>query len=285
MIILTNILLVLTIAVQDSIPPVDTTSKPFIEVVHKKAEPFMIKQVSHLSDFVHLFNGNKNDSLSDKQAFRVNEISQLFDFETLKIENSTLNKNVPLFLEDICNTTQNFKLAYPPKDFAAKVTIGVNYHSKPQTITCYLNLRQHKKGYSWFITDLYLPFLEQEKVATISSFEGKDSSIYISPNTFETQFLDLYNLIKQRKDLLKCFKIASNANSDIVNTFREKVKNGEIKPLYTEKTELFLKTEPQWVIKLNFINRKTDNSGWLMTDLFLLPVELNRLKSIFPTYE
>jgi len=282
-----KILFVLTMILQDSIPPVDSTAKPFIQVAHEKAEPFIVKQVSHLSDFVHLFNGDQNekDSLTTLHERRKTEITQLFDVDALRINNSTFNKNVPIFLEDACSTTTNIKLAYPPKDFTAKVLLGVYYHSKQEVITCYLSLQQQKKGYSWFITDLSASFLHPEKSTSISAFEEKDSSTYISPNTFETQFLDLYNLIKQRKDLLKCFKNVSKTANDNFAVFREKVKNGEIKPLYTEKTELFLKTEQHWVIKLNFINRKVFNSGWLMTDLFLLPVELNRLKSIFPTYQ
>lgn len=288
MMITTKILLMLTMAIQDSIPPVDSTSKPYILVVHEKAEPFMVKQVSHLSDFIHLFNGDKSDpkkdSLKGTEVSRITEISQLFDVEALRMTNSTLNKNMALFLEDACGVNSSIKLAYPPNDLSAKVLIGVNYHSKHEVITFYLSLQQQKKGYSWFISDLSAPFLENEKNTTISSFEEKDSSIYIGPNTFETQFLDLYNLIKQRKDLLKCFKNVSNKALENFSIFREKVKNGEIAPLYTEKTELFLKTEQNWVMKINFINRKAFNSGWLMTDLFLLPVELNRLQSIFPAY-
>jgi hypothetical protein len=288
MIIIKSVAMLLMLS-NDTVPSVDSLNKPYIQVEHLKAEPFMLTQVSHLSDFVKIFNFGtdsisiKGDTLHQLKTTREAKILQLFDRELLGSFKaaSHLKNNITPFLKEI---SEELILSFPPENLSAKEKVWVNYQSKIGAIEVYLRLLPQRKGYSWFIEEVSADFLKGDKNQKKSNKILRDSSVFIAPNSHETAFLDLFNLIRDQKDLYGSQSPTYDKQNQNFEKFRELVKTGRMKPLYTETPELYLHINPTWVAKLVFVNRKTDNSGWLINDLFFLPLEKKRLKAVFPYY-
>lgn len=259
--------------------PKPDTLKPAVLVERLPAEAFMQQQVAHLSEFIRRFNGQQTSegkpvTDSIKVTFdRKKAIEALFDAQS---GGESLKKHRLTFLETVIDTTLTPLLRHPPQNTWAVFELWVSLDGKaPQPVRCTMHLARVGKGYAWQWTEAEADFLKTLPKYVAPKI-GVDSAAYVAPNAHETAFLDVFNLIKYRKDLRYSAPNPRNPPASIAY-LNALVTEGRLTAAYTKPPHLYVGVGKAWMLSLFFQNRNTDNSGWLIEDLFFMPTDQKSL--------
>ena len=278
-----NLIITMALAMAQTVlfaqTPKPDTLKPAVVVERLPAEAFMQQQVAHLSEFIRRFNGQqtaegKPVTVSKKATYdRKNAIEALFDAQS---GSESLKKYRLTFLDTVSDTTTTPLLRHPPQNTWAVFELWVSLDGKaPQPVRCTMHLARVGKGYAWQWTEAEADFLKTLPKYTAPQ-TGVDSTAYVAPNAHETAFLDVFNLIKYRKDLRYSTPNPRKppANIGYLNAL---VAEGRLTATYTKPPHLYVGVGKAWILSLFFQNRSTVNSGWLIEDLFFLPTDQKSL--------
>lgn len=269
------------------------TSKTKIRSEPKEPEAYMIQQVTYVSEFVKRFNNQITadgkpvpDSLRSRSpAVRKQVINQLFDRlgSAAISRTSFLRTHREQFLEQVCDDHHPIDLTFLSEKLYASVQLQAAYQGKEQPIIFYLKSAAAKQSYVWKIVDVQAPFLTG-KSSTKSQTQTPNDSLFIPLNAQETAFLNLFNHIRDRHSLLGLAANPENPSPSLV-MLSDMVSQGQITPIHTDYPVVYLPMDKGWVIQLNFSNRKDENSGWLITDLYQVQgTDIKRLPTPFIPY-
>lgn len=259
----------------------DTTKA--VVVTRLPAEPFMKVQVAHVSDFIRRFNdqataeGEDIDSRTRTIYQRKAQIEALFDGLST---HENLKKYRSLFIESVLDTATIPLLRFPPKGLLAQFNLFVSLEGQaPQPILCSMRLAEVNKGYAWQWVEVEANFLHKLPSGLLTSTKAIDSTAFIAPNAHETSFLDVFNLVKNGRDL-RYSTVNPQELSPRMLYLTQLMAQGKLTAAYTEPPRLFLGIGKAWMAALGYQNRDTDNSGWLIENLYLLPKD-NQLLPAF----
>ncbi|GAB3717819.1 hypothetical protein GCM10027592_60230 [Spirosoma flavus] len=263
----------------DTLPTQPDSTKTTFRTERKPGQSYMIHQVSHISEFVRRFNGEQpkliragEDSIQLAAESREQKVARLFDHNNVasSSKNSLIQKRKSLFLEAVSRTDQPMLLTFPTTNMLATVGMDVNYGGVQQNVKFFLKATEKDSAYSWKIVAVSVPFAMPPRTKP-SGKPGADSTqVFIPLNAQETSFLALFNLIRDRQNLLPLAARSASNDSKLLQ-LSQLVQQGKIQPTRTEQPVVWLQSGDAWLMQLEYRNRENLNSGWLITDLFWLP--------------
>jgi hypothetical protein len=251
---------------------------PAVVVRQAAAEPWMRHQVHFVSDFVGRLNYQLTpddqpfDSTSRQLYPRQQYVRMLFDEQDVRLVPRS-GRYSPLyearadqFAEEVSTDTAQVYLSDPFERLFAQVRMAVEYRGKPEQIQFFLKQFHEDDAYLWRIIGVQATFL-RSATRSVEVAPARSTRLFIASNAHETQFLDLFNHLRARRNLL-AFVPGGYRVSAEAGALAQAVRAGAVVPTGVEDVRLYLDTRRRWVLGLGRFVRETENSGWLIADLF-----------------
>lgn len=265
-----------------------TTPKPFITVRTQPAEPYMIRRVAFVNDFVNRLNYQRTpenkpfDEQSRMEYPRQRYVRMLFNEDDPRLNRAVRQQPEPaahtesvaysLLVEEFSKDVAAEQMAeFMPKDSTqlfGEVGYTVLYKNTPHRITFYLQQVHIRDYYKWEVLDVDAPFLVSGPSDSVQALSMKrDTMAFLSSETHETRFLDLYNQLRDHKNLLNILPNKQPASPSMA-LLAKYVRNDTINVQQTGRVNLYLDTRRGWLLRLHDFHREKENAGWLITELY-----------------
>jgi len=269
------------------------TSEPFMVVRWAAPEPFMLSRLDFTDDFRKRFNyetaptGKKMDDTLRRQVSRKVCLESLFDQTDARV-NKRMNFDRRYYQakEILIDQILENDLYLPGMDSTlyASVNFTADYMGKEVSGTMYLKKVKAPYSFRWKIIDASVPFLRAQKDSEYVTTVLADTTLkYIRSNAHETNFLSLYSLLRSGTPLLKLTDESGIDNPALVALS----KSIQTKQCVLDQFSvlIFIPVTNNWVVRLENFTRESENSGWLISDLYseLSSSQLpNLLRNYFP---
>lgn len=239
----------------------------------------MVQRVAFVSDFLKRLNyqnapDNKPfDARSRATYSREQAVRLLFDEADPRLNtragrpDPVYQAQVNAFIETVLEDTTRAFVPADEEALFAEVGYSVLYKNAPETIRFFLKRFHTRDYYAWKILDAEAPFLKPVKNRVSSATTSRDTTLYIGSETHETRFLNLYNHLQERHNLLDLVP-STHLVSPTLAALAEACRNGSVIVQQTQQVHLYLDTRRGWIVRLDDIERQKENSGWLITDLY-----------------
>lgn len=220
----------------------------------------LYNEVKQLNQFLERFNhredvkGNpieKSDPLERQQY-----IAALFDLEYIKTVNDAQKDSIRLFLNQVTSPKTATLLEYHQEDWFAEIAGVVQYKGKEHKLTLLMNVIGNKsKGFEWRLAGINAPFLE--------SITSTEKDPIIPPNSNETNFMVLTKVFGNKESLEKL--IAEDYSANNLYSFINAIEEGRLTWKYSQKISYHFLQIKDWVVQVDWYNRDSNNSGWLIS--------------------
>ena len=215
-------------------------------------------RIKLVDEFFDRFNGKEGHpgiAKNDKN-YRKKNLTLVFNGKIFKSKDDAKFKEAQNLIDSVI--TKNIHINYPDSTWFAKTICHGKLKGKEVDFTLYLNVEHRKEDmYKWVITkaegDIFKlrPSLKSDKIMLI-------------PDDHETNFMSLHRVTTEKDDLITCY-IQKNYPLDETSVFLADVYNGLLDIEYVKDLQFVFYQVPGYVFRIKFIERETNNTGWLIT--------------------
>ncbi len=237
-------------------------------------ESMLYAHTKQVNQFFRRFNGEENrygnrfainDSLYRNPSYRKQFIEVLFDSE-----NPNINPEVKKEFLDHCTYSFDQKfLDFHGGSYFAEVKTTFNYKGEQKECILFLKLQEEKIGSKWVITNVvFEPFLKQFINAEKLPDEDKK---FLHPLSHELDFMNLIKVFTS-KAILEQFA-EKDYKPDFLTLFIYEFRNSNLEFLTVKDVKFHFFQLDGWYFELARFNRKSNNSGWLISNLLKITKE------------
>lgn len=216
-------------------------------------------RIKLVDEFFDRFNGKEGHpdiSRKDKD-YRKKNLMFVFNGRMFKSKEDAKFKELQNFINTVIE--KNISINYSDTTWFAKAVCHVKLKGKEVDFTLFLNVEHRKEDmYKWVIAkaegDVFKlkPSLKSEK-------------IMLMPDDHETNFMSLHRITTEKDDLISCY-MQKDYPLDETSVFLSDVYNGLLDIDYVKDLQFIFYQVPNYVFRIKFIERETNNTGWLITD-------------------
>lgn len=216
-------------------------------------------RIKLVDEFFDRFNGKEGHpdiSRKDKD-YRKKNLMFVFNGRMFKSKEDAKFKELQNFINTVIE--KNISINYSDTTWFAKAVCHGKLKGKDVDFTLFLNVEHRKEDmYKWVIAkaegDVFKlkPSLKSEK-------------IMLMPDDHETNFMSLHRITTEKDDLISCY-MQKDYPLDETSVFLSDVYNGLLDIDYVKDLQFIFYQVPNYVFRIKFIERETNNTGWLITD-------------------
>ena len=216
-------------------------------------------RIKLVDEFFDRFNGKEGHpdiSRKDKD-YRKKNLMFVFNGRMFKSKEDAKFKELQNFINTVIE--KNISINYSDTTWFAKAVCHGKLKGKEVDFTLFLNVEHRKEDmYKWVIAkaegDVFKlkPSLKSEK-------------IMLMPDDHETNFMSLHRITTEKDDLISCY-MQKDYPLDETSVFLSDVYNGLLDIDYEKDLQFIFYQVPNYVFRIKFIERETNNTGWLITD-------------------
>lgn len=216
-------------------------------------------RIKLVDEFLDRFNGKEGHpdiSRKDKD-YRKKNLMFVFNGRMFKSKEDAKFKELQNFINTVIE--KNISINYSDTTWFAKAVCHGKLKGKEVDFTLFLNVEHRKEDmYKWVIAkaegDVFKlkPSLKSEK-------------IMLMPDDHETNFMSLHRITTEKDDLISCY-MQKDYPLDETSVFLSDVYNGLLDIDYVKDLQFIFYQVPNYVFRIKFIERETNNTGWLITD-------------------
>lgn len=246
--------------------------------VFEELPEHLFYQVKQLDQFIDRFNSNENaegiainpskTSAEDRERI----LASLFNLEMLEIP--AFKEKAVRFIKEVTGSRIS-NLSFYDKNYYATIDCQVLYKNKKELLTLTLVLEgSANNGAHWVIKGAKADFL-----GGLNNNAGKvkDHKI-IPPTNHEVEFIALLNIFNKEKDINSYLSESYGKNQ--LDNLDQILKSGNLKMLSTATPTYHFLQIPGWIFTVDFFNRKSKNSGLLISNLDKVDqLDVNRYKT------
>ena len=246
--------------------------------VFEELPEHLFYQVKQLDQFIDRFNSNENTegiainpsktSAEDRERI----LASLFNLEMLEIP--AFKEKAVRFIKEVTGSRIS-NLSFYDKNYYATIDCQVLYKNKKELLTLTLVLEgSANNGAHWVIKGAKADFL-----GGLNNNAGTDKDHKIIPPTnHEVEFIALLNIFNKEKDLNSYLSESYGKNQ--LDNLDQILKSGNLKMLSTATPTYHFLQIPGWIFTVDFFNRKSKNSGLLISNLDKVDqLDVNRYKT------
>lgn len=215
-------------------------------------------RIKLVDEFFDRFNGKEGHpgiAKNDKN-YRKKNLTLIFNGKIFKSKDDAKFKEAQNLIDSVI--AKNIHINYPDSTWFAKTICHGKLKGKEVDFTLYLNVEHRKEDmYKWVITkaegDIFKlrPSLKSDK-------------IMLMPDDHETNFMSLHRVTTEKDDLITCY-MQKSYPLDETSVFLADVYNGLLDIEYVKDLQFVFYQVPGYVFRIKFIERETNNTGWLIT--------------------
>ena len=216
-------------------------------------------RIKLVDEFFDRFNGKEGHpdiSRKDKD-YRKKNLMFVFNGRMFKSKEDAKFKELQNFINTVIE--KNISINYSDTTWFAKAVCHGKLKGKEVDFTLFLNVEHRKEDmYKWVIAkaegDVFKlkPSLKSEK-------------IMLMPDDHETNFMSLHRITTEKDDLISCY-MQKDYPLDETSVFLSDVYNGLLDIDYVKDLQFIFYQVPNYVFRIKFIERETNNTGWQITD-------------------
>lgn len=216
-------------------------------------------RIKLVDEFFDRFNGKEGHpdiSRKDKD-YRKKNLMFVFNGRMFNSKEDAKFKELQNFINTVIE--KNISINYSDTTWFAKAVCHGKLKGKEVDFTLYLNVEHRKEDmYKWVIAkaegDVFKlkPSLKSEK-------------IMLMPDDHETNFMSLHRITTEKDDLISCY-MQKDYPLEETSVFLSDVYNGLLDIDYVKDLQFVFYQVPNYVFRIKFIERETNNTGWLITD-------------------
>ncbi len=249
--------------------------------------------VHSIDDFFDRFNARKNTAFENYvhnnfpgyELKRERLILSLFDYDYLALNKS----NAELLIRQVSDSTNPQFIKYEDEDWFAELECKVYYKGVPKNIRLILKVEQSGPDtYHWAIVSAKAGILNVKAQDNYKA-KPKDKSTdivigmrkyFLSPVSHGIDFANLRNVFINNTHI-EDYIYKGPRSSSLLN-FISLVQNSQLKFQQVNKISYRLAQLDGWMMEINYFNRDTKNSGWLISNLVKLsPEEKNKFMKTY----
>jgi hypothetical protein len=236
--------------------------------IYQDEEAALTTSTKQVNQFIRRFNGEEDftgkrlypkDKKYRELALRKTYLSNLID-----LENATVNQKLKDFTDDICSQAKPKYFDFYGGKWFAEVMTKFLYNGKEQNVILFLKLEEENSGYKWSFINAYAGFLDKEFISSPPT-----DLKFIHPMSHEIDFMTLTKVFK-RNTQVEHFAEKSYS-PDYLTLFFYLVKKGNLVFENVEDLKFHVFQIENWYFEMQYFNRKGENTGWLISNLFKIP--------------
>jgi hypothetical protein len=226
-------------------------------------------QVKQLDEFIARFN-YKTDIYGHQinathQSTRTQYLLSLFDIYYIKQISQTGSTIIQQFVNQVTDQRTPQFLKFADENLFALTQCQVSYKGKEYAMQLLLKVELAPNGAAkWVIYDARGDFLKP-------SLRTHDVSIYIPPNSHETNFISMRQALQKNSQQAIDYAY-KNFQPDQMSIFLFEISNKNLKIKFIDKITYHLLQLDGWAFTIDFFNRPDQNSGWLISKLMKLEI-------------
>ncbi|GAB3203326.1 hypothetical protein ABID22_000899 [Pontibacter aydingkolensis] len=233
-------------------------------------EERFIYKVKQLDELIERFNGsdktliyeylNENPEIPLDRTYLIKTI---FDSSNPKWEISEIKD----FINQVSSKTNPIYLDFNDDLWFAEAKCTIIYNGKKENITLILKVeKQANNGSKWVLASAKGPSLSNINYGNTTTFNPDIvNKVSISPISHATDFMTLYDVFRDKKNLTSY--ISSNSKSSSLLLFIQEVLNGNITFKQVNSITYHFLQIDGWGFTVQKFHRPTKNSGWLVNSL------------------
>lgn len=215
-------------------------------------------RIKLVDEFFDRFNGKEgHPDISNKDKYyRKKNLMFVFNGRMFKSKEDEKYKELQNFIDTVIANKTNIN--YSDTTWFAKAICHGKLKGKEVDFTLYLNVEHRKEDmYKWVIAKA-----EGDVFKLKPSL--KSDKIMLMPDDHETNFMSLHRITTEKDDLISCY-MQRNYPLDETSVFLSDVYNGLLDIEYVKDLQFVFHQVPGYVFRIKFIERDTNNTGWLIT--------------------
>lgn len=231
-------------------------------------ESMLYAHTKQVNQFFRRFNGEEdrygkrlsiNDPLLKSEAYRREFINFLFDRESSIIDNNLKSE----FVNDVVDINQPQLLNFHGGNWFAQVKTLFEYKGEEKECTLFLKLQEENIGSKWVLTKvLFAPF-SSYFVSTDSLDESQKK--FLHPLSHELDFMNLIKVFRQDQIIEQYAE--RGYSPDYLSLLIYEFRKGNLKFNNILEVKFHLFQVENWYFELSEFNRRSNNSGWLISNL------------------
>lgn len=215
-------------------------------------------RIKLVDEFFDRFNGKEGhpDISKKDKDYRKKNLMFVFNGRMFKSKEDEKYKELQNFIDTVIANKTNIN--YSDTTWFAKAICHGKLKGKEVDFTLYLNVEHRKEDmYKWVIAKA-----EGDVFKLKPSL--KSDKIMLMPDDHETNFMSLHRITTEKDDLISCY-MQRNYPLDETSVFLSDVYNGLLDIEYVKDLQFVFHQVPGYVFRIKFIERDTNNTGWLIT--------------------
>ncbi|ELR68895.1 hypothetical protein C900_05588 [Fulvivirga imtechensis AK7] len=244
-------------------------------VTYDEGNEFILAETKQVNQFFRRFNGEEdyegkrfstNDPRYQQADMRRMYISNLFD----NLDAGMVDSLKGSFIYTVTREKDPKFLNHRRNDWYAQLDVIIKYEKKERPCTLFLKMERENMGTKWVLANVYFkPFITLFK--GVDFFGGAaqasvdESSPYLHPKSHEINFINLKKAFTRLDEIEKY--AANEYNPDFLTLFIYELKRGNAEFLEVKNLKFHFFQIDNWYFEVSKVNRKSTNSGWLITEL------------------
>jgi hypothetical protein len=166
------------------------------------------------------------------------------------------------FIDFVTNQRNPVYLDFHAKGLFAEVSSEFLYKKEKVSVVMYLRLEHQNLGYKWVISNVYFNKFDQ----MFTHLEDTTNlSLILHPMSHELDFMNIHKIFRDPNNL--DYYVEEKYKPDHLALFIAECKNGNLKFEAVNNVKFHFFQVPGWYFEVNYFNRNTNNSGWLISNL------------------
>lgn len=218
-------------------------------------------RIKLVDEFFDRFNGKEGHpgiAKSDK-SYRKKNLTLVFNGKMFKSKDDAKFKEAQNLVDTVL--AKNIHINYSDTTWFAKAICHGKFRGKEIDFTLYLNVEHRKEDmYKWVIAKA------EGEIFKLKPSLNSDK-IMLMPDDHETNFMSLHRVTTEKDDLITRYMQKSYL-LDETSVFLSDVYNGLLDIEYVKDLQFIFYQVPGYVFRIKFIERETNNTGWLITSFY-----------------